>query len=210
MKVFAHRGWSSGHEENTISAFKKSHEGGVDGVELDIRLDSDGRSVVVSHDMTSDASVLTLDEALSYLKETNLEILIELKEYNARLYEITVELLRLHNLANRSVIFAFPEIAVQFPWKLERDFMLGIISPYPSDLRKHINAYNPDVVLLGWGNNRERMKFKIVWSILSLRKTFAKYPSQKFIIGVAFENKDKQWLERHPGLYGITADFPLE
>ena len=49
MRVFAHRGDSANHCENTIPAFEAARRSGADGVELDVRLDRDG-DVVVFHD----------------------------------------------------------------------------------------------------------------------------------------------------------------
>jgi len=40
--VFAHRGCTEGFVENTIPAFAEARRLGADGVELDVRLTSDG------------------------------------------------------------------------------------------------------------------------------------------------------------------------
>ncbi len=42
MKVIAHRGFSENYPENSLIAFDKAIEAGVDGIETDIRLSSDG------------------------------------------------------------------------------------------------------------------------------------------------------------------------
>lgn len=209
MKIFAHRGWSAGVEENTLAALRKSIEVGIDGVEFDVRPSHDCRSVVLSHDPVTGAATATLEEALDYLKEGPLEILIEMKEYSEKFYALVVEHLRQRNLVGRTTIFAFPKEAEQFPWSDRRDIKLGIIAPYPGDIKKYIRAYNPDMILLGWGNKKERLQFKIAWSFLSLDKAFARYPSIKFVVGVAYTQKDKGWLFKQAGLYGVTADLPL-
>ena len=49
MKNFAHRGFSGKYPENTILAFQKALEEGVDGIELDVQLTSDGELVII-HD----------------------------------------------------------------------------------------------------------------------------------------------------------------
>ena len=41
-KIFAHRGYSGNYPENTMLAFKKAIECGVDGIELDVQLTKDG------------------------------------------------------------------------------------------------------------------------------------------------------------------------
>lgn len=209
MKSFAHRGWAAGIEENTISAFKKSIEAGMEGVEFDVRYGADGRTVVLSHDKTSDTAALTLDDALEFLATTNLELLIELKEYTDDLYVLVVQHLRKYNLVARTTLFAFPKEAKLFPWSTRHDVNLGIIAEYPQDIKKYIKAYNPDMVLLGWGTKKERLQFKTAWTFLSPKKVFAKYSPVKFVIGVAYNEKDKAWLSKQRGLYGLTGDMPL-
>lgn len=49
MIIFAHRGASGDYPENTILAFKKALEIGVDGIELDVHKSKDGELVVI-HD----------------------------------------------------------------------------------------------------------------------------------------------------------------
>lgn len=51
--VAAHRGWSEKYPENTILAFEKALELGVDQIELDIRITKDDQLVVI-HDATVD------------------------------------------------------------------------------------------------------------------------------------------------------------
>lgn len=49
IPIFAHRGASSFHLENTFAAFKKAKELGADGIELDLQVSNDG-ILVVFHD----------------------------------------------------------------------------------------------------------------------------------------------------------------
>lgn len=51
--VAAHRGWSAAYPENSMIAFQKAAELGVDQIELDIRITKDGE-LVVFHDETVD------------------------------------------------------------------------------------------------------------------------------------------------------------
>lgn len=52
-KNFAHRGFSSKYPENTLVAFEKAIEVGVDGMEFDVQLTKDGEIVII-HDETID------------------------------------------------------------------------------------------------------------------------------------------------------------
>ena len=53
MQIFGHRGASAYAPENTIPSFELAVEQGVDGVEFDVHLTSDGVPVVI-HDETAD------------------------------------------------------------------------------------------------------------------------------------------------------------
>lgn len=210
MKTFAHRGWALGEIENTLVGFEKSAQAGFDGVEFDVRFGPDGRTVILSHNAaTGSVPTLTLGEALTHLQSSDMELLIEFKEYSDKLFELVIEHLQQHYLLSKATIFAFPEIAALFPWTNRAGVKLGIIAPYPQDIEKYIRLYYPDMVLMGWGTKKERLQFKIVWSVMSLKKIFKKYANVKFVIGVAFQEKDKAWLSKQSGLYGFTGDMPL-
>ena len=53
MSIYAHRGVSAHLPENTLAAFSRAIELGVDGIELDVHLSADGIPVVI-HDDTAD------------------------------------------------------------------------------------------------------------------------------------------------------------
>ncbi len=69
--VFAHRGYSSQAPENTVVAFRAALDVGVDGVELDVQLSSDGELVVI-HDeslkRTTNGSGMVCQHTLAELK----------------------------------------------------------------------------------------------------------------------------------------------
>ncbi|MES2575056.1 MAG: glycerophosphodiester phosphodiesterase family protein [Bacteroidota bacterium] len=102
-KIFkiGHRG-AAGHEpENTLIAFKKAIELGVDGIELDVHLSSDGELIVI-HDETIDRTAngkgfvneLSLKELKVFKIETTQEIptLIEVFDLVNRRCFINIEL----------------------------------------------------------------------------------------------------------------------
>lgn len=53
MRIYAHRGASASFPENTLAAFRRAVELGVEGIELDVQLSSDLVPVVI-HDATAD------------------------------------------------------------------------------------------------------------------------------------------------------------
>lgn len=50
MRIYAHRGVSAHYPENTLAAFARAIELGVDGIELDVRSSADGVPVVIHDD----------------------------------------------------------------------------------------------------------------------------------------------------------------
>jgi glycerophosphoryl diester phosphodiesterase len=74
-KIYGHRGDAGNYPENTILAFKKALEHGVEGIELDVHLTKDNE-VVVIHDVT-------LDRTTTGTGFVNDYTLAELQEFSA-------------------------------------------------------------------------------------------------------------------------------
>jgi glycerophosphoryl diester phosphodiesterase len=121
--VFAHRGGSALKPENTIEAFDHAVALGVDGLELDVHLSSDG-VVVVHHDRTLErtttlrgpivmrraaelhaARVPALAEVLARYRDAR--IIIEMKASASELARGVVDLLRRANAVERVCIGSF-------------------------------------------------------------------------------------------------------
>ena len=68
MKNFAHRGFCGKYPENTMLAFRKALEAGVDGIELDVQLTKDGH-VVIIHDETVNRTTNGTGLVVEYLLE---------------------------------------------------------------------------------------------------------------------------------------------
>jgi len=70
-QVVAHRGASAEAPENTLAAFRRALEIGVDAVELDVHLTSDGELVVIHDpmlDRTTDGRGLVRDQTLAAMR----------------------------------------------------------------------------------------------------------------------------------------------
>src|SRR5262249_59505414 len=103
---------------------------------------------MVSHDRPRHiGNMLTLDDALSFLSHTNLELFVEIKE--AGLASVVIEKVILSNVADRSVVFGFAAVARSFPWECARPVRLGVIVMCPWNLNRAVRAYAPDVLFLG-------------------------------------------------------------
>ena len=79
----------------------------------------DAMTLVVSHDPPLHIeNTLTLDAALSFLSQTDLELFVEIKKTG--LASVVIEKLVSSNVADRSVVFAFAGVARSFPWERTR------------------------------------------------------------------------------------------
>ncbi len=75
MKIFAHRGSSGTHPENTLAAFRAAAALPIDGVEIDVHLTKDGEVVVIH-----DEKINRTTNGKGYVKDMTLE---ELQQYDA-------------------------------------------------------------------------------------------------------------------------------
>lgn len=116
---FAHRGFSGKYPENTMLAFQKAFEIGVDGIEIDIQLTKD-QELIVIHDTTvnrtTDGKGYVKDKTLNELQQlnaahkfpeiSNKEIIPTLKEY----FEWVKEKPLLTNIELKTNVFEYPGI----------------------------------------------------------------------------------------------------
>ena len=208
MKLIAHRGWSAGGDENTLAAFARAaRDERISGVEFDVCRSLDSGTLVVSHDPPlHTGNALSVDAALSFLSQTDLELFVEIKETG--LAPEVIKRLVLANVADRSVVFAFAAIARSFPWEDARPVRLGIIVIYPWSLDHVVRRYAPDVLLLGWDARAwTRIAFRAWWSVFSLERLSQRYHLPA-VVGVAQRMDDLRWLSRQH-VYGAVASMDL-
>lgn len=67
-KIFAHRGSSGSHPENTIVAFKEAERAGADGIEIDVNMTKDNELVVI-HDQTVDRTTNSKGRVIDFTLE---------------------------------------------------------------------------------------------------------------------------------------------
>ena len=206
MKLFAHRGWCAGADENTLAAFARAAaQVGIAGIELDVRRAPDGKTLLVCHDPPrAGASTLTLDAALEFLSTTNLELLVELKEPG--IAQQVIDELVAAKVAERSVVFAFASVARAFPWNAARPVRLGIIEIYPWKLDHAMRAYAPDVLFLGWDHRAwTRAAFRAWWSMFSLAQLSRRH-RVPVVVGIVDRAADLDWLRRQ-GVDAAVTDL---
>lgn len=208
MKLIAHRGWSEGPQENTAAAFERAAaDARVAGVEFDVRRAPDTAGLVVSHDPPARArDALSLDAALSLLSPTQLELFVEVKQ--AGLADAVMEKLDAHGLAARSVAFAFVPVARSFPWQAARRVRLGVIAPYPWQLRQIVRAWAPDMLFLGWDQRAwTRRAFRTWWSAFSLERLERRH-RLPVVAGIVQRAADLDWLACQ-NIHAAVADMEL-
>jgi len=206
VKLFAHRGWRAGGEENTLAAFARAAgQAGISGIELDVRRATDGNTLLVCHDPPrAGEDTLTLDAALEFLSGTKLELLVELKERD--IAAMVIERLVAAKMAERSVVFAFAPVARAFPWKEARTVRLGIIEVFPWNLARAMRAYAPDVLFLGWDDRAwTRAAFRAWWSVFSLARLGRRH-RVPVVVGIVQRATDLGWLRRQ-GVHAAVTDF---
>jgi glycerophosphoryl diester phosphodiesterase len=205
MKVFAHRGWRAGGDENTLAAFARAAgESGISGIELDVRAAPDGKTLLVCHDPpVAGDNTLTFDAALAFLSGTNLELFIELKERG--IVAAVIDKLVAAKMADRAVVFAFAPVARSFPWNAARPVRLGIIVLYPWTIGRAMRAHAPDVLFLGWDYRAwSRIAFQAWWSLFSLA-LLARRHQAPVVVGIVQRAVDLAWLERQ-GVHAAVTD----
>jgi glycerophosphoryl diester phosphodiesterase len=206
VKLFAHRGWCAGADENTLAAFTRAAgQAGISGIELDVRRAIDGKTLLVCHDPPrAGAPTLTLDAALEFLSGTNLELFVELKEPG--IAQPVIDKLVETKMAERSVVFAFASVARTFPWNAVRPVRLGIIVLYPWGLGRAVRAYAPDVLFLGWDHRAwTRAAFRAWWSMFSLAQLGRRH-RVPVVVGIVQRAADLDWL-RGQGVDAAVTDL---
>jgi glycerophosphoryl diester phosphodiesterase len=205
MKLFAHRGWRAGGDENTLAAFARAAaERGISGIELDVRHAWDGTLLVCHDPPVAGDNTLTFDAALAFLSGRDLELFIELKERG--IVAAVIDKLVASKMADRAVVFAFAPVARSFPWNAARPVRLGIIVLYPWTIGRAMRAFAPDVLFLGWDYRAwSRIAFQAWWSRFSLAR-LARRHQVPVVVGIVQRAADLDWLGRQ-GVHAAVTDF---
>jgi hypothetical protein len=206
MQLIAHRGWAAGHQENSLAAFERAAgDPELSGVEFDICRAGDAGTLLVAHDPPRQAEgALTLDAALSFLSGTHLQLFVEIKQEG--LAPAVIDMLVARKLAERSIVFAFADVARSFPWRDARQVRLGVIVMYPWQLDLMVRRFAPDVLLLGWDDRAwTRMAFRAWWSLFSLDRLGRRH-RLPVVAGIVQRSSDLAWLSRQH-VYAAVADI---
>lgn len=166
MAVAAHRGDSYNYYENTLTAFKKAIEAGCDMIETDLHLSADGYLVLI-HDDTVDRTtngkgrvdkmdfstlralnagdssvceqIPTLEELFLLVKDTNVTLNLEIKEYWSKENEVrcikciedTLALVERYCYGDRILVNSFDGWVLEYVYKkYGKKYLLHGFYPY--------------------------------------------------------------------------------
>lgn len=170
--VIGHRGAKALYPENTMLSFRKAIELGVDGIEMDINMTSDGHLVVI-HDTTVDRTtdgtgkvsdytlsalkkldagslfaseyagerIPTFEEYLELVKDSNLLLNVEIKDYRTAVTDQTIKLLEDYNLLDACVITCFDADVTTYAHKKYGVKTQGFLRQYVSHDKPDTNSH---------------------------------------------------------------------
>ncbi|MGN0153322.1 MAG: glycerophosphodiester phosphodiesterase [Lachnospiraceae bacterium] len=207
-KIFAHRGASGEAPENTLEAFALAMKQGADGIELDVQLTKDGELVVIHDetiDRVSDGkgfvreytlkelrkfsfhnhmeayrgvAVPTLQEVLQLVKESTMEINIELKTgifWYEGIERKTMDIVKEVGMQDRIIYSSFNHYSVQKVRELDMSAQTAYLySDVILDVEKYarqtgVNGIHPALYHMGMADFRKRYKesgLKVrVWTV---------------------------------------------
>lgn len=171
ITVSGHRGCAGLEPENTLRAFRRAIELGVDTIEFDVRMTKDKQFVII-HDNKVDRTtngkgfvrdftlneirkldagkgdnIPTLEEAIDLLKDTKLTMTIEIKEPDT--VDKILELIRKNKLENKVLIISFWHEVLKMIKEIEPKIKTGaIISGKPIDIISIVKNAKADRVNL--------------------------------------------------------------
>jgi glycerophosphoryl diester phosphodiesterase len=204
--VFAHRGASKEFPENTLPAFKKAAELGVDYLEIDIRFTKDERFAVIHNDLigtTTNGSGMVADYTLDELKKFDAGYYFT---DNPGIYPFRGNGIRLMSLDE--VLDAFPnqkidiDIKDKNPYQIKR--LVGVIDKY--------NAYDRIIAASKHFTNLKALR-KIcpkITTAFSIYETIYLYSLYKFgflFFNIPFKGSVLQIPEMYSQFRLVTESF---
>jgi len=123
--VIGHRGAPVLAAENTLESFAAAVDAGADAIELDV-----GRDLVVTHsEREVPEHALTLDEALAFVADSGVGVLVDLKHPGVE--RAVADALRRHGLVERAFVSSTSPAALRRLAAADRELMRSI--SYPND-----------------------------------------------------------------------------
>lgn len=146
MKIYAHRGASGTHPENTLAAFKEAARLPVDGVELDVHLTKNGIPIVIhdeSIDRTSNGTGFVKDLTLDELKQYDFGSWFSAKFSDERIPTLE-EVLTVFSPTSHQINIELKSDIFQYEQLEER--VLAMVAAFQLDKRVIISSFNHEAI----------------------------------------------------------------
>lgn len=146
MDIYAHRGSSGTHPENTLAAFKEAARLPVFGVEFDVHLTKDGEPVVIHDetiDRTSNGSGFVKDMTLAELKAYDFGSWFSEDHKGERIPTLEEVLLVFSQTAHHINIELKSDI---FPYDTMEEKVLSLVHDLNLETRVVISSFNHEAI----------------------------------------------------------------
>ena len=146
MKIYAHRGSSGTHPENTIAAFLDAAKLPIHGIEFDVHLTKDGELVVIHDekiDRTSNGTGFVKDMTLAELRNFDFGSWFSYKFKGERIPTV-YEVLQIFSETTHHLNIELKSDVINYPGMTEK--VLDLIGNLNLDNRVVISSFNLDAI----------------------------------------------------------------
>lgn len=200
MKIIGHRGYSKNYPENTMLAFKKAYEIGMDGIETDVQLTKDNQIVLIHDekiDRTSNHNGYVKDYTLAELKSFNFNNHMPLYECPIPTLEELLIYVKDHpmllNIEIKTSKIQYPNLE-QMTYDMVKKYGLldkTFFSSFHLPSLVKLKEIDPNLTL-GY-LYEDPKKYQKAWEVITEHKLQAAHPKAKFLQEADFRVfKDKK------------------
>ncbi|QUW22048.1 glycerophosphodiester phosphodiesterase [Sporosarcina sp. Marseille-Q4063] len=146
MKIYAHRGSSGTHPENTIAAFLDAAKLPIHGIELDVHMTKDGELVVIHDekiDRTSNGKGFVQDMTLAELRNYDFGSWFSFK-FKGELIPTLYEVLEIYLGTTHHLNIELKSDVINYPGMTEK--VLDLVGNLNLDTRVVISSFNLDAI----------------------------------------------------------------
>jgi len=146
MKIYAHRGSSGTHPENTLAAFSDAAKLPIHGVEFDVHMTKDGELVIIHDekvDRTSNGKGYVKDKTLAELRNYDFGSWFSPKFKGERIPTLE-EVLDIYSDTSHHLNIELKSDVINYPGMTEK--VLDVVSNLNLDHRIVISSFNLDAI----------------------------------------------------------------
>ena len=146
MKIYAHRGSSGTHPENTIAAFLDAAKLPIHGIEFDVHMTKDGELVVIHDekiDRTSNGTGFVKDMTLAELRNYDFGSWFS-DQFKGELIPTVYEVLQIFSETTHHLNIELKSDVINYPGMTEK--VLDLVGSLNLDHRIVISSFNLDAI----------------------------------------------------------------